>query len=1029
MRCFFNWNKLLKVAGIVIAGQLALYGQAVAEDVSDSERDALIAIFELTNNVSLLEGHMGRSGVCSSRTVICNDEKQVIGLLLSEESLEGEIPEEIGELVYLEELDLSDNALTGVIPEEIGNLTNLERLNLKSNALTGAIPEEIGNLTNLERLNLRSNALAGAIPEEMGNLTNLERLDLRSNKLTGAIPEEIINKARLEYNGLYLGKASKIDDEAKFDIMSTQTLDATNIGYTATEQSIALTWNQAIYDQEGGYSILLYDENDKKIGETLNISGKGSNNGIIDNLDSGTTYFVEVRSFTDKHDNNKNKITSDGLFSGRTEVITKDRDSDGDGILDNDEGKKEGRDSDSDGTPDYKDNDDDNDGLLTINEGQITQQDTDKDDILDYLDNDDDNDKLLTRDELKLKTDPLKEDSDSDGISDFDEVGDINAPKNTDGDELIDALDPDDDGDGLSTLDESTLGTKPLNPDSDSDGISDFDEVGDINAPKNTDGNELIDALDPDDDGDGLSTRDERKLGTNPLNPDSDDDGISDFDEVGDVNAPRNTDGDELIDALDPDDDNDSVLTREESPGDFDDDGTPNYLDEDSAKPIQAKPRGEGGLVTTSMGGGAMGWMGLMIALLGLMRRLPFKTTLPVMLLLLISGKSIAVSENDETYEVYNGDPQSGFYVGLGLGTSFLGPDTGSTGLSVINNQDAAAKLLTGYEVTDYISVELAGNLMGKAKLTPNNRYIKYNAYTLGAVYDLFGEIGGFSPIFKLGVSKLNNSANIKYKQDNSLLPFGGVGVKYEFDNGFAIRGEYEYMARDIQLFSISALKYFGRKTSAVTATEEPLDEPVVEIVEPEPAAVESEMEMADSKPVVESETEIAEPAIVSSPPSYKPPGLKAIASSRVAGDSDSDGVNDAVDRCAGTPGGAQVDADGCAMFEGVLKGVNFESNSSELTNNAKYVLGEVAVELKNYPSITMEVHAHTDSDGSSEHNQLLSEQRANSVIRYLDLLGVSMLRLFPVGFGETKPITSNDSALGRAQNRRVEILVLPTQE
>ncbi|MCF6236160.1 MAG: OmpA family protein [Gammaproteobacteria bacterium] len=1050
MRWFLNWNRLLQITGIVVMGQFAFYGQAVADDddacaVAEgvNERKVLATIFES------LEHSVPRRmvSICNWRGVECNDDKSVIGLDLSHNTLKGIVPKEIGGLACLEQLNLSNNSITGTIPKEIGSLVNLEILDLSNNLIEGTIPKEIKNLRNLKKLYLNGNSIKGTIPKETGSLANLEILDLSSNSIEGTIPEEIGNLVSLEildlssnaltgivpkkigdieilflgldYNGLYPAKDSNIED-----FMPTQTLDATITGYTPEQSSIALSWDAVNYDQKGGYIIQLYDEKGEKVNDAIEVEGKGINSRVIEGLESGTDYFVEVRSFTNVHGDNKNKIISDGQFSDRFKVITKDADSDGDGILDNDEGKKEQRNSDGDDRPDYLDNDDDNDGIPTADEAPVTL-DTDNDKIFNYLDPDDDNDKISTRDELTLGTDPLNTDSDGDGLADGDEVGDIKAPRNTDGDDLINALDSDDDDDGLSTLNErNILKTDPLKADSDEDGTPDGDEVGrDVNAPKNTDGDELIDALDPDDDNDGISTRDELTLGTDPLNTDSDGDGLADGDEVGDVKAPRNTDGDDLIDALDNDDDNDGLLTRDEQPGDFDDDGTPNYLDKDDVKPkpVQAEARDGGAVVTTSMGGGSMGWVMLMVTLLGLMRRFPFQKVFPAILLLLVSGQGAATTdEQNETYEVYSEDPQSGFYVGLGLGTSFLDPDVGSTKFSVAHNRDTAIKFLAGYEVTDYISIEMSGNLMGQAHLNPDNKYIKYNAYTLGAAYHFFGDIAGFSPMFKLGVSKLNNSANIQYKQDDSLLPFGSVGVKYEFDNGFAIRGEYEYIAKDAQVFSISALKYFGHKAKTVTVVEEPIAEPEMEVSEPSVDEAFVEPEMDFSEPSVE-------PAIVAPPLSYQPPGLKTAASSNV--DSDSDGVNDASDHCSGTPDGAQVDEVGCAMFEGVLQGVNFESNSSELTNNAKYVLGEVAVELKNYPSITMEVHAHTDSDGSLEHNQQLSEQRANSVTRYLDLLGVSMLRMFPVGFGETKPITSNDSALGRAKNRRVELLVLPAQE
>ena len=102
-----------------------------------------------------------------------------------------------------------------------------------------------------------------------------------------------------------------------------------------------------------------------------------------------------------------------------------------------------------------------------------------------------------------------------------------------------------------------------------------------VDGAADQDADGLPDCVD-DSDSDGLTDADEILAGTDPTNPDTDGDGVGDQVEVGDPTNPTDTDGDSIIDALDPDDDDDGIATSTEGPGDSDGDGTPNYLDDDS---------------------------------------------------------------------------------------------------------------------------------------------------------------------------------------------------------------------------------------------------------------------------------------------------------------------------------------------------------------------------------------------------------------------------------------------------------------
>ena len=114
-------------------------------------------------------------------------------------NLDGSIPTALGGLTNLTTLNLNTNGLSGSLPAALGGLTNLETLNLGNNSLTGSIPTALGDLTNLEGLYLNNNSLAGSIPTALGDLTNLEGLELNNNSLTGSIPTAFVNLGNLTH--------------------------------------------------------------------------------------------------------------------------------------------------------------------------------------------------------------------------------------------------------------------------------------------------------------------------------------------------------------------------------------------------------------------------------------------------------------------------------------------------------------------------------------------------------------------------------------------------------------------------------------------------------------------------------------------------------------------------------------------------------------------------------------------------------------------------------------------------------------
>ena len=109
-------------------------------------------------------------------------------------------------------------------------------------------------------------------------------------------------------------------------------------------------------------------------------------------------------------------------------------------------------------------------------------------------------------------------------------------------------------------------------------------------------------------------------------------------------------------------------------------------------------------------------------------------------------------------------------------------------------------------------------------------------------------------------------------------------------------------------------------------------------------------------------------------------------------------------------------------MPEGVL----FATDSAAVSGPAQNDLYAVARNLNQYPNTRVEVIGHTDSTGSAAYNQDLSQRRAQSVAGILSAAGVNANRVVAVGRGASQPVASNATAEGRAQNRRVEIIIRP---
>lgn len=131
--------------------------------------------------------------------------------------------------------------------------------------------------------------------------------------------------------------------------------------------------------------------------------------------------------------------------------------------------------------------------------------------------------------------------------------------------------------------------------------------------------------------------------------------------------------------------------------------------------------------------------------------------------------------------------------------------------------------------------------------------------------------------------------------------------------------------------------------------------------------------------------------------------------------------------RTAGTD--VQVIRQGDDLILNIPSGINFAYNSADVQPQFRRTLDQVSGVLSQYRDTYIDIYGHTDSTGSDEYNQTLSERRAISVADYLSGRGVQSARIGTRGYGKTQPIASNDTEQGRATNRRVEVKIVPISQ
>lgn len=308
------------------------------------------------------------------------------------------------------------------------------------------------------------------------------------------------------------------------------------------------------------------------------------------------------------------------------------------------------------------------------------------------------------------------------------------------------------------------------------------------------------------------------------------------------------------------------------------------------------------------------------------------------------------------------------YYIGLGLGLSFLKPEANSVAIKLSQDSDFSYRVFAGYQFDDHWAAELFWADMGQAEFSSGSDVVgivEYQSFGVGGLYQypLSENWGVFATA---GVGRLRNSfqlADAERVEDSFI--YGGAGVMWNMATTWDLRAEYDYYDTDAQMLSFNIVKRFGSATPRRIATlENTVQQQQVAL-----AAVQAAPQSA-SMAVKKQET--------------------------------------------------------CENYSVELEGVVFAKSSVDLSARTKQILDEVSQKLLTLPNgITFEVRAHTDNEGTELYNYALSLARARNVRDYIAAQGIALSRIEAQGYGEWRPVESNDTEAGRDANRRAELVLI----
>lgn len=329
-----------------------------------------------------------------------------------------------------------------------------------------------------------------------------------------------------------------------------------------------------------------------------------------------------------------------------------------------------------------------------------------------------------------------------------------------------------------------------------------------------------------------------------------------------------------------------------------------------------------------------------------------------------------------------------------------------NAGISLAKNLDSS--LINQVEIS-YLRSNNLGYKNQKGSTNINRAFINaVKQYALTEKISAYALVG-------LGYQNVTQEA---YENEDSALFNYGIGLRYDLPYyGIAVKSDIRHLIsiknnQNDFMYTLGLAMPLGKRFEEEIKAKIPIVEEKIEPVILEPIKLVETVEQDDDNDGVLNSKDLCP----------NTPNGVIVDKNGCEIDSDKDGVVNSKDRCPNTSPGVKVNEEGC--FQTINLNINFDYNSNKIKSSYNEDINSFANMLKKNKSITAVIEAHTDSVGSNSYNQTLSEKRAISVVNYLEELDIDSSRLKAIGYGETKPIASNETEEGKAQNRRVTALI-----